>query len=553
MPSINQNNQLDNCDYSTNLASEKLPVVQKPAKVPVVFFGRLEKRKGLLTFVEALKLLPPQVKEQINVTFLGKVLDLESSQDKPLNSQQYIEQELQDSLDYEIISNFYSEQAIQYVRNLENPIVCLTSPQENFPNSALEMGQLPIKLVVSDTGGFRETLALLGRTAGIYWFEPRNAISLTQQLSQAISEAGLIPDIPDPASLPGINHKLLSQKLEYIERAFAEVRQPEKPEVRVTLAVVCDNPDSRLIECLSSLESQTYNNLEVFVVDVGSTNLKSQEVIRQAQSLFPQYHWLQLESGKRLGSAYNYLANLSTGDYFLSLQSNIVLFPFAVAKLVETACQSQAVAVTCARINAGGGVVNFSAANLPSLLVADACGCDCTLLLQAFLHGFNFRESQDSTSPVGEIIAAAVAMGKKLAYYPYPLYEGEAEAKLTTVRQLDLKEQYSLRQYLMQIPPAQWSPRQLYLLLAAVQQLSEFPSKMAQLPDFSQEVVQLQAQLQQKSEKLAKAQKWRDDLVVLKRELAQAKARIQSMETSKFWQLREQWFRLKRLMGLPED
>ena len=34
-----------------------------------------------------------------------------------------------------------------------------------------------------------------------------------------------------------------------------------------------------------------------------------------------------------------------------------------------------------------------------------------------------------------------------------------------------LKQQYQLRQYVAQIPPAQWSPRQLSLLLTAAQHL----------------------------------------------------------------------------------
>ena len=139
----------------------------------MVFFGRLEERKGLCTFLEALHVLPPTLRRTLHVLFLGKILPLYSASLAHMDSRQYIEREIPTDVSYSILSDLYSAEALHYVHEQRCPVVCLASPQENFPNTALEMGQLPVKLVVSDTGGFRETLELVKRSAGLYWFDPR--------------------------------------------------------------------------------------------------------------------------------------------------------------------------------------------------------------------------------------------------------------------------------------------------------------------------------------------------------------------------------------------
>jgi glycosyltransferase involved in cell wall biosynthesis len=234
---------------------------EKNQLISLVFFGRLEERKGLCTFISAIKSLPKQWQQKINIIFMGKVVPLYSAQLKHLNSEQYIEQELDDNISYEIISDFYSQQAIEYIRELDHAIVCLTSPQENFPNTALEMGQLPVSLVVSDTGGFRETLQLVQRTEGLYWFKPKDADSLTEKLEEALTDYPQTPKVADKNTLENINQKLLQEKIAYIENAFAQVKTNEKPTNKVTLGIISHNQGKYLVDCLSSIETQTYSHL----------------------------------------------------------------------------------------------------------------------------------------------------------------------------------------------------------------------------------------------------------------------------------------------------
>lgn len=198
----------------------------KIGKIPLVFFGRLEERKGFLTFLEALQLLGNNDIEKIHIIFMGKSVQIQLANSQQLGSQQYIQQKLGSNYSYTVISNLFSQEAIQLVSQLNYPIVCLTSLQENFPNAALEMGQLAVSLVVADTGGFRETLNLIERYDSLHWFIPGDARSLAYSLKQAISAHPEQLSTPSRDFLQLVNQRLLNQRFEYMNLAFYAMSTP---------------------------------------------------------------------------------------------------------------------------------------------------------------------------------------------------------------------------------------------------------------------------------------------------------------------------------------
>lgn len=540
--------------------------------IPIVFFGRLEERKGLCTFIEGIKLLKPELKSQLKITFMGKIVSLYSADLKHLNSEQYIKQELQNDFSYEIIGNFYSQQAIEYIIALPNPIVCLCSPQENFPNTALEMGQLPVSLVVSDTGGFRETLHLVQREEGLYWFKPKDSDSFSEMLESAIAHYPEKPKVISKTALEEVNEKLLQQKVSYIEKAFAEATLPKKPEGKVTIGVICHHGGENLINCLGSLENQTYKNIDVIVVNDGAKEEFTQESFNHAKSLFPEYQFIHNEKTKGEGNQRNQLVEMTDSDYFLFFNPDVNLFPFAVEKFLETAENAKADIVTSAQKEIGvvNRIISYKGGNLPTLMMGnDYCG-ECCLFSRSLIEKFKFTESKEITTFNWEVIAAALVTGQKMIYFPYPLYEYIVKEDIPAYeRQPSPKEKYSLRQYLSQIPVTQWTSRQLYMLITAVQQLQECAQQVAWLqwqlqqktsqssPDNNQlwELSQTHRReiesLQQQSEEATK--NYQGEIESLRRQLEEAKIRIEAMETSKFWKLRGKWFNFKRKVGLPDN
>ncbi|MEH2003241.1 MAG: phytanoyl-CoA dioxygenase family protein [Nostoc sp.] len=306
-------------------------------KIPVVFFSRLEERKGLCTFVEAIKLLNTILVERIQIIFIGKIIPLQSSQLQHLDSQQYIEQQLDSQITYNLIPNLSSQDAMKFITELNHPIVCLTSIQENFPNTGLEMGQLPVSLVVSNTGGFQETLNLVERSDCVRWFNPGNSHSLTQTITQAINAYPEKPLIPQYEFLEQVNQRLLNQRLEYMSQAFINAAPKEPQTPKVTIAIVCWQTVNTILECLESLAAQTYKNFDVIIGYRESTDEYLQEIITQAQTKFPSYKYLNLDANWSLGESYNYLVELAAGEYVLQLAVEHIALPDMLEKLVMAA------------------------------------------------------------------------------------------------------------------------------------------------------------------------------------------------------------------------
>jgi glycosyltransferase involved in cell wall biosynthesis len=540
-------------------------------KVPIVFFSRLEERKGLCTFVEAIKLLNRNIADKIQIIFLGKIIPLQSSELKHLDSQQYIAQEFDSYITYDLIRNLSSQDAIKFISKLNHPIVCLTSLQENFPNTGLEMGQLPVSLVVSDTGGFRETLSLVERSDGVRWFHPGNSSSLAQTITQAINAYPETPLITQPQVLEEINQRLLNQRLEYMSQAFIDSAPKEPQTPKVTIAIVCWQPVKTILECLENLVAQTYNNFDVIIGYPSSNDEYLQQIITQAQTNFYSYKYLSLDPTWSLGESYNYLVGLADGDYILQLAVEHIILPDMVEKLVTAAINSEVDVVVSPQVklreNGEPEAIAFTDGSLLKLLQFNHNQDISALFSVKLLQEFPYLSERGLLALNWHILAAAIATGKKIAYYPYPLYVTKNFAPKIDIA----KERYYLRQYLYQIEPAKWNQRQLNLLLTGVEQLLQQQQNSKTLSPQSQAWMltaqSLRDELTQTQATLKNVQAWNQQLQagkdwletqwqtwMLRSQKAELEwERWQSFSTmmaeSKFWQLRSVWLKFKQLMG----
>jgi O-antigen biosynthesis protein len=461
-------------------------------KIPIVFFGRLEERKGLCTFVEAIQSLDSDLRDRLHVIFLGKFVWLQSPGLKHLESQEYIAQSWGDRVSYTLLSDQSSQQALQLIQQLEHPIVCLTSLQENFPNTALEVGQIPVRLVVSDTGGLRETLQLVNRDDGVYWFEPGHAHSLAQGLKQAI-EALPSPAVARPAELQHINQYLLQQRLESMNQAFLQCAPKATPDSSVLVCVAWLTPDQALSDCLESLTYQTHKNLEVVVLYPAQWDADFLPLLA-AQQRFPTCRFVSIDHS--LGQACNQF--IDSADYFLQFSADSLALPWMVENFVNVANQANAMVVMCPQTQTKHGEIaltNLMDSSLLKLLELNYHFDSCALFSRSLLQQFRYLEQLNIDALNWQIIAAAIATGKPTAYYPYPLFLSGENAIALAPAQLP-KERYHIRQYLSQIAPAQWLPRQLHLMLTGIEQLLQSEGQhMHRIWSLEQETANYQTQL----------------------------------------------------------
>lgn len=442
-------------------------------KFPLIFFGRLEERKGLLIFLEALHLLDASFRDKIQVLFLGKVVGLQLPHLKHLNSQQYIEQELEGKFCYKIFPDLFSQEAIRLIRQLNNSIVCLTSHQENFPNTGLEMGQLPISLVASDTGGFRETLGLIERSSCVHWFEPGDSYSLATAITQAVSNIPEKVSIPDRAFLEEVNQRLLNQRLEHMNQAFNKAGAIVSANPRVTVGVICFQLGKHLLECLTSLKTQTYNNLDVVVLYKAPADASVPELIAEAKSLFRSYKFVKIDVNLSLGEAYNELLLLAEGNYFFPFYADCIALPLMIEEFVKAALTAKADVVVCPqlKLDPTAETLNLLNHSLYHLLKLNENRDLSALFSMDILREFRYSHIRGLQAVNWQMLAASFATGKTTAYYPYPLYMyGEQHESLIQPANLPI-ERYYLRQYLLQIDTAKWSKRQLNILLTTLEHL----------------------------------------------------------------------------------
>lgn len=130
--------------------------------------------------------------------------------------------------------------------------------------------------------------------------------------------------------------------------------------------------------------------------------------------------------------------------------------------------------------------------------------------------------------------------------------ERAAAIPLTWDRTIDLIDGFIRRpsmrhsKYLVSIPQAELDRLQSQLQ----QTQADLERSASQLQNTQAELERSASQLQQTQAELERSQ---SQIAQNKGELERSQERIKAMESSKFWKLRKAWFRLKRIIGLPED
>ena len=352
----------------------------------------------------------------------------------------------------------------------------------------------------------------------------------------------------------------------------------------ITVAIICSHPTTAILKCLESLAAQTYNNFEIIVGYPDKSDF-IQEIIIQAQTKFPSCKYLSLDASWSLGETYNYLVELAAGEYVLQLSPEHIPLSDTVEKFVTAALTAQADAVVSPQVTVGedGTKINLIDGCLLKLLEFNYNQDISALYSLKLLKEFPYSQERGIFALNWHIIAAAIATGKEIAYYPYPLYTSSIHSTNNPIN--IAKERYYIRQYLYQIESSKWNQRQLNLLLTGVEQLLEQQEQnkslhftvrngeklSSQAQAWMLTAQQIQDELTQTQETLKNLQSWNLQLQagkdwletqwqswMLRTQKAEVEwQRWQSiasmMANSKFWHLRKAWLKLKNIIKTKID
>jgi glycosyltransferase involved in cell wall biosynthesis len=379
----------------------------------------------------------------------------------------------------------------------------------------------------------------------------------TPIVDKVISTSRKNLQIPTQLSFVQITEELFTQKIQYIKYVLEKSKLKFNYEPKVTVGVTCYNLGNYLLECLNSLKIQTYKNLEVIVIDDASTDEYTQEVFNQAESIFLNFKFIRVNSNLGLGAARNYLIELAQGEYFIPFDVDNVALPFMVERYVKAAIESNAAIVSSPLLGfgipmvgmeSGAWVHSFSGGLLPTMLNKNCWGDAGSLFDLRILRQFKHPEARDIVTHDWQIMVAAAVNNEKIVYYAYPLYLYRLRPNsMMRSNQNHARDQYHLRQYLLQIEPQNYSQRQIYFLLTAAQQLLQSEE---QLQEVRAELEKTKSQMQ---EVYTEIERIKFQMQEVDAEAKRAKSLVTAMETSKFWKLRKLWFKVKKKIGLSID
>ncbi len=304
----------------------------------MIFFGRLETRKGLVVFARALQALAPRLpdsREPIRVTFLGRNYFV----GKQLAAD-YLAEAMKpggQAFDWEVVSDLGQPEALRFVTDHADALVVLPSLVDNLPFTVIECLQLRLNLIASRVGGIPELI-----DTPECLFDPT-----PQALSQKLLEC-LRDGVPAARSRYNTDDaraawRKVHEPDSWPSRPAKELRTP-----KVSVCVPHHNYGEFLPLALDTLASQTYKNFEVIVVDDGSTDPESLATFRSLRKKYPQPEWKFLEKENGFtGQTRNFAARQATGEYLVFADSDNVSTPQMLERLVQGIETSGADCLSC--------------------------------------------------------------------------------------------------------------------------------------------------------------------------------------------------------------
>ncbi len=328
---------------AANLPGSRVPVHE------LVFFGRLESRKGLHVFCDAVSRLVRSGIVPKKISFVGK--EGGPMPDSGLRGRSYIEDRAKAwSCPIEIHDGWQYDQAIRYLVDAGR-LAVMPSIIENSSLALYEALFHRVPFIASDVGGNAELVHPDDRD--VVLVEPHPA-KLWRKLAAALSEGAHVPraafDNSDNLRMWSGFHARMSELVHAGEarRAYPVAKPASEATPRVCACIVHRDAADRLHETLSALGRQTHPDLDVIVVDDDSTDPEALAALDLLTGAFAEKGWRLVRSDDRLGYAacQNLAARYSEADYLLLMDLDNLPKPDAVERLASVASATGAAMVT---------------------------------------------------------------------------------------------------------------------------------------------------------------------------------------------------------------
>jgi O-antigen biosynthesis protein len=304
----------------------------------IVFFGRFDIRKGVDDFIQALQYIKrtnPHYLEHHKVVFLG-------------SPSEYSEIDIKSAMEgisVEILF-FPREQAINYLQKNAR-LVVIPSRMDNYPNTVLECMAAGIPFITSRSGGIPE---ILGAESELY-----HAVScdttdaktfaetilgylnydiekLGRWLNLADQRIGIISDNQQIAAW----YDHLVEKPAHSQGAVFKHSAITGQETSVTVLIPYYNMHQYVEATLKSLKNQTYQKFDIILVNDGSTDPASIQMLENIQKNYPSIKILNKSNGG-IGAARNFALNQHINSkYLVAVDADNIASPEMLENFVHS-------------------------------------------------------------------------------------------------------------------------------------------------------------------------------------------------------------------------
>lgn len=405
----------------------------------IVFFGRLETRKGIDVFINAIKILLPHRKIE-NVTFLGKAAT---------HTFESIKNALGEAIAYANFShldNLNSSEAIKYILS-RRCLVVVPSLADNSPCTIYECLNNKIPFITTNCGGMIELIDPEDRSKFVCNPKAGDIAKLIGNFLDSTHEPIYPRSRLDADGVKSISIDFFSRLSNHDTiRGSTTMLDAAKD---VTVVITHYERPHMLDGLLKSLTNQTAKGFQVIIVDDASQSKEAKIKLKELASRSFEFALkiLVADENRYLGAARNLGLRHVETKYVVFIDDDNVAMPTMVADYCKAIIVSSADVVTCAMVSFDGNLGvprsdrksydhwGFCPAALSLAAVRNVFG-DATAIyrVDAIKEAGGFHEEHGVTHEDWELHLRLSIAGKKYEYLPVPTfwYRGSADSMIRT-------------------------------------------------------------------------------------------------------------------------
>lgn len=318
--------------------------------------------------------------------------------------------------------------------------------------------------------------------------------------------------------------------------------------VDISVVIPCFNHGEYILDAIASVEASYEVNYELIVINDGSTDAYTLNVLNELRDR--GYNVVDLEN-QGLANARNHGITSAIGRYILPLDSDNKIRPDYMRKGIAILDASPEIGIVYGDVEFFGettGIWSLPDFDLYRLTIGnyiDACAVFRKQVWQE-CGGYDLNMPDKLGYEDWDFWLSAAEKGWQFWHIPEVMfdYRTRSDSMVQTCKQPI--NQKRLVNYICSKHIGLYTPR-----LADVIADKEFVAfeRMLELDRLRLELQKTQLELEQTRDR---QQKTKEDLQAIASEVMQLRATIEGMETSKFWQLRQVWFKFKKWLSIAK-